>query len=175
MKSIAIPGAVWHVTIAAKPGVHPRFEPRHLCASMMTTFEDQCEKSGALLHLGCLMPTHAHLLVEIRDANLVELVSAVKSRTARNWWEHGGVGSPWQRSSMTAVSERRGSSISGFLHSGQSRRCRPGGFVDAYPYFTGLAIGDSCVVTLNHVAAVACFRRVRPQGIAATGRLRSTG
>ena len=50
------------------------------------------------LDLYCLMPDHAHLLIQITGISLVDVIRDIKSRSTRLWWAHGGVGTLWQRS-----------------------------------------------------------------------------
>jgi REP element-mobilizing transposase RayT len=44
------------------------------------------------------MPNHVHLLVEVRDMGLVDLVGRVKSFSMTQWWKQGNHGLLWQES-----------------------------------------------------------------------------
>jgi hypothetical protein len=53
---------------------------------------------GALLDASCLVPDHAHLVLQITGAGLVDVIRDLKTRSTRLWWQYGGAGSLWQRS-----------------------------------------------------------------------------
>ena len=43
------------------------------------------------------MPDHVHLIVQIGDISLLDIVRDLKSRSTQLWWRHGGNGTIWQR------------------------------------------------------------------------------
>jgi REP element-mobilizing transposase RayT len=90
-------GRVWHVTIgtASRGAV---FADHVLARAVVGAIVERCAARGAGLPVYCLMPDHLHLLVQVGDTGLVEVVGDVKSRTTRVWWAHGGAGVVWQRS-----------------------------------------------------------------------------
>ena len=92
-----VAGSAWLVTI----GTHQRasvFTDHALARKVTTTIIARCTARGAVLGAFCLMPDHAHLLIQIAQASLVDVISDLKSNTTRLWWQHGGHGPLWQRS-----------------------------------------------------------------------------
>ncbi len=90
-------GSVWHVTIGTARRT-PVFGDHDLARAVVVAMAERCATRGASLEVYCLMPDHAHLVVKIGGAELVEVIGDVKSRTTRVWWAHGGAGALWQRS-----------------------------------------------------------------------------
>ena len=93
----AVAGSTWHVTLATRKDIAPPFVDDGFGQQVIRTLTDRCTKRSTLLHLYCLMPDHIHLLVEVRGADLVAVMSDLKSCIAREWWQTGGKGTPWQR------------------------------------------------------------------------------
>jgi len=92
-----IPGSAWLVTIdTADRAAH--FADADLAHQVADLLCNRCLALGATLDAYCLMPDHAHVLVQIGRTGLVDLVRDVKSRSTRIWWRHGGAGPLWQRS-----------------------------------------------------------------------------
>lgn len=60
----------------------------------------QTRRNPRCLDAYCLMPDHAHCIVQIRThrTGIVDVVREFKSCTTRVWWKHGGQGQMWQRS-----------------------------------------------------------------------------
>ena len=92
-----IPGSGWLVTIgtAERAAV---FADRPLAEAVAVLLSERCAALGAVLDAYCLMPDHAHLLVQVADRGLVDVVRDLKSRSTRLWWTFGGSGPLWQRS-----------------------------------------------------------------------------
>ena len=62
------------------------------------------------LHCYCLMPDHLHIVISHINSNKPEMVKGIlsiiasfKSYTTKLWWEYGGKGSLWQKSSYDKV------------------------------------------------------------------------
>ncbi len=91
------PGRTWHVTLAVE-GRESVFAYLPLAEDVARLIRDRCPAMGTDLHLFCLMPDHAHLIVQVHQTVLVDVIRDVKSRSTRLWWKHGGQGSFWQRS-----------------------------------------------------------------------------
>lgn len=94
-----VPGSARLVTI----GCHYRvtaFADPIFAAAFAALLVERCRVLDAGLHLWCLMPDHAHVIVEVRTGGvgLIGLMQDVKGRSTRLWWAHGGAGSLWQRS-----------------------------------------------------------------------------
>jgi len=92
-----VPGSAWLVTI----GTHERgafFTDSDLAKLVARIIQDRCAARGAVLAAFCLMPDHAHLLLQITRSGLVDVIGDVKSNSTRAWWRHGGTGPLWQRS-----------------------------------------------------------------------------
>jgi REP element-mobilizing transposase RayT len=96
-EAYALAGSVWHVTLAARQVDPPPFANEALRTRIIETIAHRCEAHGCLMHLVCVMPDHIHLLLEVRNDDLVAVIGDVKSCIAREWWAFGGQGSPWQR------------------------------------------------------------------------------
>jgi REP element-mobilizing transposase RayT len=92
-----VPGSAWFVTIGCAGRV-PAFADPGFAAAVAGLLVARCAALGTGLHLWCLMPDHAHLIVAIRTTGLVDLLQDVKGRSTRLWWAHGGAGTLWQRS-----------------------------------------------------------------------------
>ena len=91
-----VPGSAWLVTI----GTHERgafFVDADLARIVANVILDRCAARGAVLDAYCLMPDHAHLLLQITTCGLVDVIGDVKSNATRAWWRHGGTGPLWQR------------------------------------------------------------------------------
>ncbi|HEY7036536.1 MAG TPA: transposase [Thermomicrobiales bacterium] len=91
------PGRTWHVTLAIE-GREAVFAYLPLAEDVARLIRDRCVAMATELHLYCLMPDHAHLVVQVNRIDLVNVVRDIKSRSTRLWWSHGGHGSLWQRS-----------------------------------------------------------------------------
>ena len=91
-------GSTWHVTIGVADRASRPFTDTALAESCLSAMAGRCAAKDAVLHLGCLMPDHAHLIIEIGTVGLTQLVGEVKSHTTRLWWSQGGTGPLWQRS-----------------------------------------------------------------------------
>jgi len=90
-------GSVWLVTI----GVAERelvFVDQDLAQDVVVLLRERCAVMGAALYAYCLMPDHLHLLLQVVDGSLVDVVRDFKSRSTRVWWRHNGTGPLWQRS-----------------------------------------------------------------------------
>ena len=74
------------------------FADHTLAARVGGLIRGRCAAMGALLNAYCRMPDHAHVVVQITVAGLVDVGRDVKKRTTRVWWQQGGAGSHWQRS-----------------------------------------------------------------------------
>ncbi len=93
----AVPGSAWLVTIGAADRAHV-FADHALARAVTALLEERCPAMGATLDAYCLMPDHAHLLLQITTGNLIDVVRDAKSRTTHLWWNHDGSGPLWQRS-----------------------------------------------------------------------------
>jgi REP element-mobilizing transposase RayT len=92
-----VPGSAWLVTIGSH-GRKPVFADERLSSDVAATIRARCTARGAVLDVYCLMPDHAHLLLQVTATGLVDIVGDLKSCATRTWWLHGGVGPLWQRS-----------------------------------------------------------------------------
>ncbi len=90
--------STWHVTITALDRASRPFANHDLAIAILTTIDDRVATRGAILHVSCLMPDHVHLIVQLGEVGLVDLVRDLKSVTTRAWWKHGGNGRLWQES-----------------------------------------------------------------------------
>jgi REP element-mobilizing transposase RayT len=90
-------GSTWLVSFATQDRQAAFREPS-FAGIVAATFELRAEAMDVGLDLYCLMPDHAHLLVEVRSTGLLDYIRDVKSRTTRDWWAEGGQGRLWQRS-----------------------------------------------------------------------------
>jgi putative transposase len=98
MSAYSVPGNAWLVSIGTlRREQKPLANPALACA-ILDCFVSDTPDRGANLHLAVILPDHAHLIVEITDGNLVDLLRDLKTRTTRLWWEHGGRGALWQKS-----------------------------------------------------------------------------
>jgi putative transposase len=61
-------------------------------------FETRAVEMDVGLDLYCLMPDHAHFLIQVKSCGVVEYMQDVKSRTTKEWWLLGEHGHLWQRS-----------------------------------------------------------------------------
>ena len=91
------PGSAWLVTIGVD-GRRPVFAEPAFAGEVTMLLRERCAALGAPLDAYCLMPDHAHLLVEVTTGNLIETVRDAKSRSTQLWWRRGGYGPLWQRS-----------------------------------------------------------------------------
>ena len=91
-------GSAWLVTIGTAGRVAV-FADVGVGRDVVAVFRDRCRARRVGLDAVCLMPDHAHLLVQIMDgARLVDVVGDLKSNSTRRWWAQGGTGPLWQRS-----------------------------------------------------------------------------
>ena len=88
---------VWLVTTGTE-GRKPCFADDGLATKASDVLVSVCAHHGATLIAGCVMPDHAHAVVEITTGNLVAIVRSFKSLVVRQWWESGESGTLWQRS-----------------------------------------------------------------------------
>jgi REP element-mobilizing transposase RayT len=93
-----VTGSVWHVTVCASRQAGPVFADPASARLILDAFENGCRFYQAILHVVCVMPDHVHLLVEIRNVGLVELIGRVKSFSMTQWWKQGNQGMLWQES-----------------------------------------------------------------------------
>ena len=96
-ESYALPGTAWLVSIATVDRVRAFAVPA-FGGLIAAIFEEQADALEVGLDLYCLMPDHAHMLIQIKTTSLVDYIRDVKSRTTREWWTDGGTGPLWQRS-----------------------------------------------------------------------------
>lgn len=98
LRAYAEIGRAWHVTLGTfDRRSHPFADPI-VANTTMASVAGRISYYSAELHLCCLMPDHAHLIIEVNDKNLIDVVRDLKSVTTREWWKHGGSGKLWQRS-----------------------------------------------------------------------------
>ena len=90
-------GSVWHVTIGVANRVVPPFAHVEHARCIANAIEGTSKFTGSPVHLYCLMPDHAHLMLEVRDKSLVSVVSSIKMATTSTWWKAGGEGKLWQK------------------------------------------------------------------------------
>ena len=91
-------GSVWHVTIGSHDRSTSLIANNDGAIAICTAFEDRASARQTELLLFCLMPDHAHLLVQVDQTPLIEAIADLKSGTTRVWWSFGGSGKLWQRS-----------------------------------------------------------------------------
>ncbi|MBX3069402.1 MAG: transposase [Thermomicrobiales bacterium] len=96
--SYATYGSTWHVTIGIQDRNLRVFENADLAQAILDTFRSRIDFYRARLHLCCLMPDHCHLIIQVTDRGLVEVVRDLKSVTTRVAWKHGVTGKLWQES-----------------------------------------------------------------------------
>ncbi|CAN5533350.1 hypothetical protein BH23CHL5_BH23CHL5_19700 [soil metagenome] len=82
---------------------HRRCEARPLAdasraRAVATSLESWNTHTGDSVHLFCIMPDHAHVLLEVHDRDQLSLVKSIKLTTTNAWWKAGGQGRLWQRS-----------------------------------------------------------------------------
>lgn len=99
LDSYLVPGTGWLVTIGTKDRA-PVFADHELGWAVADIVRSRSAARGAILDAYCLMPNHAHLLVQVTSdgAGLVDLIGDLKSCSMRAWWTHGHRGQLWQRS-----------------------------------------------------------------------------
>ncbi len=91
------PGSACLVTI----GTHDRaavFIDHDLGAAVASILRSRVKARDAVLDAFCLMPDHAHVIVQIVKTGLADVIGDAKSCSTRAWWQHGGSGPLWQRS-----------------------------------------------------------------------------
>jgi REP element-mobilizing transposase RayT len=89
-------GSAWHVTIGFQDRQSSLLKNEELALEITNLLAVRAKSPISGLHLYCLMPDHLHLLVEVTNTGLVEVVGELKSTTTRMWWKHGGQGRLWQ-------------------------------------------------------------------------------
>lgn len=94
----AVEGSIWHVTIGVADRIQSPFQHIDRAEHVAAAIEGTAAFTGSPVHLYCLMPDHAHLLLEIRERNLVSVVSSIKMTATSAWWKAGGQGKLWQKS-----------------------------------------------------------------------------
>jgi REP element-mobilizing transposase RayT len=99
LEAYRIAGTAWLVTIGTANRA-PVFANLALGTDVGAMIEERCAKRGAVLDAYCLMPDHAHCIIQVttQGAGLVDVIRDVKSCSTRVWWRHGGTGPMWQRS-----------------------------------------------------------------------------
>ena len=98
MDAYDVPGEAWLITIGTLDRARQPLAAPALAHAILDCFVSDTPRRGANLHLAVVLPDHAHLIVEITNGNLVNLMRDLKTRTTRLWWEHGGTGAIWQKS-----------------------------------------------------------------------------
>jgi REP element-mobilizing transposase RayT len=93
------PGSAWLVTMGCEGRVRA-FEDAAFAAAFAGLLVERCAALRIGLDLYCLMPNHAHVIIQVNDpaTGVVDLFQDIKGRSTRLWWAHGGSGSLWQRS-----------------------------------------------------------------------------
>lgn len=91
-------GRAWHVVINTHPRLRDPIATPGLGTAITDLLGSRTTETEARLDLYCLMPDHAHLLIQPSPAGLVDDIRDLKSRSTRLWWRHGGSGPLWQRS-----------------------------------------------------------------------------
>ncbi len=100
----AVPGSAWHITIGTHdPGSRPLSEP-NLALHLGSSLAESARYHSAILHLWCVMPTHAHVIIEVREIDLRTLVKSMKMWSTRVWWKLGGEGYSGTRASTITAS-----------------------------------------------------------------------
>jgi REP element-mobilizing transposase RayT len=99
LDSYLVPGTGWLVTIGTEDRA-PIFSDEALGLAVADVLITRARARKTALDAFCLMPDHAHLLIQITSdgAGLVGLISDLKSCTTRAWWAHGHRGPMWPRS-----------------------------------------------------------------------------
>jgi REP element-mobilizing transposase RayT len=98
LDAYAVNGSVWHATICTSRQVGAAFSESAGARLILDSFDNGCRFHKAIPHVVCVMPDHVHLLIEVRDIGLVELVGRVKSFSMMQWWKQGNHGLLWQES-----------------------------------------------------------------------------
>jgi REP element-mobilizing transposase RayT len=91
------PGRIFSVTICTAQR-RKLFDDPRLSEVVIKTLQTGPVKKGMTLYAYCLMPDHLHLLLGVRDGDLVRLIGSWKSYAANLLREHGVAGPCWQRS-----------------------------------------------------------------------------
>ena len=79
-------------------GKAPLLSQEKLAEEVWATVHSGSLNGYAPLHAVALMPDHVHLLVQVRELNLVVAISRWKSFTTKLYRDLGGQGHLWQRS-----------------------------------------------------------------------------
>ena len=91
------PGSSWLVTIVTANRRH-FFSDSCLAGAILAMMTDDAPSRGIDLHLACLMPDHAHLLISVTTGDLVSAIGALKSRSTKVFRGFGHPGPLWHRS-----------------------------------------------------------------------------
>jgi putative transposase len=98
LDTYALPGSTWLVTTVVRDRMSRPFSNYQLASEVLQCFVNDAPSRGAVLHLGVVLPDHAHLIAEIASGHLVDLMRDLKTHTTRLWWGRGGNGALWQKS-----------------------------------------------------------------------------
>jgi REP element-mobilizing transposase RayT len=90
-------GSTWHVTLGTADRQSRPLANPDLAEALLETMSDRIPYYDARLHLCCLMPDHAHLIIQISTKSLIDVVRDLMSVTTRLSWNHGISSSLWQR------------------------------------------------------------------------------
>jgi len=96
-ESYAASGVAWHVVL----GTHnrqPLLTDPAIVGMVMTSLRFEEKRTGGQMLVYCLMPNHAHLVLTVGDANLLDVVRRVKSWTTNQWQKVSGESRLWQPS-----------------------------------------------------------------------------
>jgi putative transposase len=136
-------GSIWHVTLGVADRSSRPFADATLAEPTLAAIANHCAARNTILHLGCLMPDHAHLVIQIGSVGLIDVVADLKSRTTRLWWQQGGAGALWQRSfhDHGIRGQRDFEATISYILMNPIRAGLVTEWTD-YPYFTGTAIAS---------------------------------
>ena len=139
----AVPGLTWLVTFGTRDRRQRPLGNPTVAAAVLGCFVEDATHYGARLHLAAIMPDHAHLILEIADGSLLEVVRNLKSRSTRAAWEQGHVGALWQPSFYDRG--LRGDEFVDVLRYVLENPVRAGlvAHWEDYPFIAGLALSDA--------------------------------
>ncbi len=92
-----IEGVVYHITICTAGG-RPIFADASLAKEVFENLLNGPVARECVLYAVCLMPDHIHLLIGVKQTNLIDLLARWKTFTTNFAHKRGVCGDIWQRS-----------------------------------------------------------------------------
>jgi len=98
LATYAIPGLVWHVTVATR-NRQPVLDDPWIAETVIESIRFQCIKGKADLLIFCVMPEHVHLVISIGErGDLISILHDFKSYTTNQWRKRTNHDKLWQES-----------------------------------------------------------------------------